>query len=178
MQPPRKPYNPGLVTKHVVRVPVWGKREFGVKEEWTPHDYPIQVMMQKAQEIVALRSIHHNVMDWPTMWDMIHRHGGVERLHELPIPSDRIFSDEGKAHLIEASRILERNVKGGKRTAVTCNLGHRRSAGAMYLLHRRMGATHEEALEHSQTPGRKTTFNELEQEHLKQLFDERDKYGG
>jgi len=178
MQHPGRPYNPEPVTKHVVRVPVSGKKEFGIAHEWGPHEYPLIVMSKKPQEIVALRSIRNNIMDWDLLWPALHKHGGIERLHELPIRSDRIFSDEGKANLMEASRILEKNVKDGKRTAVTCNLGSRRTSGAMYLLHRRMGATHEEALEHSRIPGTKAPFNESEQEHLKQLFEEREKYGG
>jgi hypothetical protein len=128
-------------------------------------------------EIVALREISHKIRDWDMKWDMMRRYAGIKKLHVLPVESDNIFREKGMRNLMEASKIIVDNTHAGKKTAITCNQGYRRTAAAIYLSHRRMGASHEEALEYSRGRSEVEPFSELEQNQLNQLYEEREKYG-
>jgi hypothetical protein len=76
---------------------------------------------------------------------------GIE-VHQKSIRPGRSFSFDGRKRLLEASGILQRNVLNGIPTVLTCRRGDRRSGRVLYLVHRYFGATHEEAMEHSDAP--------------------------
>jgi rhodanese-related sulfurtransferase len=171
---PRKPYDPKPVKRHVRKVPVRGERALGMKGDIK--DYHIRVLGENPKEVVLLRDLLGKVPEWETNKETMMRYGGLERVHNLPVDSGRIFTGEGKKNLIDASRIIAENAQKGRNVVLTCNRGYRRTAAALYLTHRRMGASHEEAMRHAFGPGYENAFSEREKEGLKGLFEKRGKY--
>ena len=175
---PQRPhsYDPKPLHDHIARVPLRGVNRYGSRTEWEPEDWHLHAVAAAPDEIVALREISHKVTDWDLKWDLMHRHLGMN-LHIFPIPSEHIFTEEGKRNLVLASERIVMNAKAGKKTAITCNQGYRRTAAAIYLSHGRMGASHEEALTYSRGRSEVEAFSEFEQNQLNQLYEEREKYG-
>jgi len=170
MKPPHTRYKPEAVNRHVTTVPMLGTRRFG-HEEYDFGEYPLRIVMARPKEIVALRDIRGKVPNWDYMEGLLRRLG-VEQIHIMPIKDNKIFTEEGSSALATASEILERNVRSGRDVALTCNQGHRRTKGALYLLHRRMGASHDEGLREIWHPELGHPFNGIEQKNLRRLFEE------
>ena len=172
---PHKAYDPKKLHEHIARTPLRGVNRYGSRREWGPEDWHLHVMEENPDEIVALRNIGHKIPDWENKWHVLNRYLGVQ-LHEFPIRSDHIFSDDGKRNLINASKRIVDNVKAGKKTCITCNQGYRRTAAAIYMSHRMMGASHEEALKYSRGRSEVEPFSDYEMGQLNQLYEEREKY--
>ncbi len=165
-------YDPSVAERFVHRVPMYHLYE----GRMGPHDYVLRVVGGGPEgggckQVVALHDLHRWSHGAATENPISKRvipwleRAGV-RVHSIDIKPKRSFANEGKESLIRASQILEDAVRNGIPTAVTCELGQRRSGRALYLMHRRLGASHEEAMELGKP-------NSDEGELLRQLYEER-----
>lgn len=159
---PRKPYDPSIAHRFVHKVPLWSNIR-GAR------GYPLDILGGRYQQVVALTDIDNPLSDRAHGQGMNYENKraigyGDVKLHDMVIMPKRSFADEGQTTLIKASKILADAAKDGIKTAVTCDLGQRRTGRALYLMHRRLGASHEEALELSNP-------NKDEADHLKRIYE-------
>jgi hypothetical protein len=172
---PHKAYDPKKLHDHIVRIPFLGVNKYGSRTEWGVDEWHHRVMEMEPKEIIALRGLRGKVSE--DNRHVLERYMGIG-IREFPIHSGQIFSDEGKRNLIAASKAIVQNAREKKRTGITCNMGYRRTAAAIYMAHRRMGASHEEALEYSRGGSSVEPFSESERDQLNQLYEDREKYEG
>jgi len=159
MHEPPKKYDPSRASQFVHRVPLWTRTR-------GPEQYMNDIAQGGYQQVVALqdfrdpeRNQEHPLLRYigPALGSQ-----GIQ-VHNLNIKPTQSFSEAGKQDLVRASGILADAVRGGTKTAVTCDFGIKRTGRTLYLMHRRLGASHEEALAHSNP-------NSDDVEHLRQLY--------
>ena len=130
-----------------------------------PMEYPVRIMQGKYKQVVALQNV-----DEPKNYDGKHpenkrflEYGDVS-LHDFHIGPGQSFTEHGVQNLVKASGILADAVEHGVPTALTCDAGNKRTARALYLTYRRLGATHEEAVNTDGLPA-------SEAERLREIFE-------
>jgi hypothetical protein len=115
--------------------------------EYDLQDYIKRLRDARAHEVVSLDN------------EPSSHKGEVERagipMHVIdvmgPTIGQKVSPDEIRKYA-EAVRLARERIEGGKNIALTCKMGRSRSPTLLYLLSRQMGATHEEALKHSNPP--------------------------
>lgn len=131
----KKRYDPSLVNKHIKCVPI-KQHDFRHLGEL---GYYTAVMMMRPRRVVALHEVPQKTIE--RFRDV----SGIE-FHDLKVKANGVAPAQLKRYA-KASEILEDAIKDGETAVLSCELGMGRTGNAMYLLHRRMGASHDEAKE-------------------------------
>jgi hypothetical protein len=156
---PRKQYNRDRADSVIHREPLYALGRGG------PMHYPVRIMEGRYKQVVALQNINEpkNHDGKQPMNKEFLGYGDVH-LHDFHIGAGQSFTEHGVEKLVKASEILADAVERDIPTAITCDAGNKRTARALYLTYRRLGATHEEAARTDGLPA-------SEAERLKEIYE-------
>lgn len=150
----RRKYDPEPVEKYIQRVPIWGNH-------WNKNQYVPAVTCRRLGKVVDLRGIDPLHKEMLGLMDV--------KVHDMHLEPGYSFSEEGKARMMEAAKILNEQIENRIPTAVTCEMGIGRTGRVLYLLHRIRGASHDDAVIHS-NPSRDDI------KRLKEVWEKRAKF--